>query len=101
MAPAVYVEENRTLRRGNFARPRTFYDGGFPVSADPNFREVLVLTIMAVVRRQHLSKLGRQFLFLLRGISVLFAGLMVANREARATAIAQLKHFDRIGRIFR
>jgi hypothetical protein len=72
-----------------------------PIGKHPNFGEVLVLALVAVVRRKHFPELLGQFLCLLRGGYVVLALLMVPNPKSGAAAIAQLKGFDRIRGILR
>jgi hypothetical protein len=60
-----------------------------------------VLAIVSVVVREHFPQLVREFVGQGRGIGMVLACLVVANAESRAAAIAQLKRFDRISRIFR
>src|SRR5580704_19018003 len=72
-----------------------------PIREDPDFGEVFVFAVVAVIRGQHFPQLLRELIGLARGIGVMFAFLVVANAEARAAAIAKLESFDRIGRIFR
>jgi hypothetical protein len=72
----------------------------FPGRYDPDFGEVFVLAIVAVVFREHFPQLLREFIGLDGGMGVLLAGLVVANAKSRTTAIAELERLDRIGRIF-
>src|ERR1700691_2030743 len=71
-----------------------------PIGKDPDFGEVLVLAIVVVVLGEHFAQLLWEFVGLARGIRVVFAGLVVADAESRAAAIAELKSFDRISRVF-
>ncbi len=59
-----------------------------PIGDDPDFGEVFVLAIVAVVLGKHFAQLLWEFVRLARGIGEVLAGLMVANAETRAAAIA-------------
>jgi hypothetical protein len=70
-----------------------------PIGNHPDFSEVLVLAIVAMVLGKHFPEHVRQFSRLLRGSCVVLALLMVANSKSGAAAIAKFKGFDRIRRI--
>jgi hypothetical protein len=73
---------------------------GAPIGNHPNFGEVFVLAIVTVVSREHLPQFFRELIRLTRGIGWVLAFLMIANAKSRAAVIAELEHFDRVGRIF-
>src|ERR1700693_4379588 len=58
-----------------------------------------MLTIMSVVRGEHLPELLGEFVVLPCGVRVVLASLMISNAKSRSAAVAELKGFDRIGRI--
>jgi hypothetical protein len=72
-----------------------------PRRDDPDFGEELVLAVVAVVFGEHFAQLVWELVGLARSVLVMLTGLVVADAESRAAAIAELERFDRVGRIFR
>src|ERR1700692_818306 len=68
----------------------------FPRRNNPDFGEELVLTIVPVVFREHFPELLWDLVRLAGGIRMVVAGLVVADAETGAAAIAELERFDRI-----
>jgi hypothetical protein len=58
-----------------------------------------MLTIVPVVRGEHLPELFGELVLLPCGVRVMLATLMIPNAESHSAAVAKLKGFDRIGRI--
>jgi hypothetical protein len=58
-----------------------------------------MLTIVPVVRGEHLAELFGELVLLPCGVRVVLASLVISNAKSRSAAVAELKGFDRIGRI--
>jgi hypothetical protein len=58
-----------------------------------------MLTIVPVVRSEHLPELFGELILLPCGVRVVLASLMISNAKSHSAAIAKLKGFDRVRRI--
>ena len=95
-AGARSVSADDPTSQASKCQDQTSIGGSIPIGDEPDFRELLMLAIMAVILGEHLPELPGEAVGLVRGVRGRLAGLVVPDAKPGAAAIAELERFDRV-----